>query len=83
MILRVGLFHRLIYDGQEYGGGDTFEVPDDVALNLLRTGLVNPADGDWPGEALQAVAGPHTAAAVPAMEESAQDPAVHDAADRH
>jgi hypothetical protein len=48
MLLRVGPFHSLVYDGTLYRGGDEFEVPHENAAQWLRTGLVVPVDGQWP-----------------------------------
>ncbi|MFF4547461.1 hypothetical protein ACFY1J_25065 [Streptomyces sp. NPDC001406] len=48
MRLRVALGRYLSYGGQQYQQGDEFEVADESAAQWLRTGLVPPADGDWP-----------------------------------
>ncbi|MET8532400.1 hypothetical protein ABZV67_10685 [Streptomyces sp. NPDC005065] len=48
MRLRVAFGRHLIYDGQQYDQGDTFEVLDESAAQWLHTGLVLPADGAWP-----------------------------------
>lgn len=50
MRLRVGTFERLVYQDREYSGGETFDVPDDVADNFLATGLVVPADDAAPAD---------------------------------
>jgi 5-methylcytosine-specific restriction protein A len=48
MRLRVGFGHQLSYGSNDYRQGDEFDVPDAVAINFLRSGLVLPADGVWP-----------------------------------
>lgn len=48
MRLRVAAFAEFILNGQRYCPGDELEVPDEVADTWLSTGLVVPADGDWP-----------------------------------
>ncbi|MGW3779980.1 hypothetical protein [Streptomyces sp. NPDC005091] len=50
MRLRVGFGRHLVYGGQQYDQGDTFEVPDESAARWLRTGLVLPPDGVWPDD---------------------------------
>lgn len=46
--LRVALGRQFVYGGETYSSGDELTVPAGVALTLLRSGLVVPADGVWP-----------------------------------
>ncbi|NGO11055.1 hypothetical protein G5C60_26505 [Streptomyces sp. HC44] len=53
MRLRVGFGHQFIFAGEVYSSGDELEVPDNVALTLMRAKLALPADGTaWPDELL-------------------------------
>lgn len=48
MRLRVGFGRSFVFAGETYSAGDELEVPDGVALTILRNGLALPANGVWP-----------------------------------
>lgn len=84
MNLRVPLGRRFEYAGQVYDPGDELTLPDDVAVNLLRAGLVLPVDGVWPEDVSTVPETAATASGRPPGPAQAAEPAVtttHDPCD--